>query len=307
MPQKLPPLKRKKPTKKRPYVLWFMWAFLVSSLLGGIYLMLTNPKKSAPHSVTRVALDLLKTTPADKPPYGLTHYQISGISNAQRAPLILIVDNMGLRRGLTEDAIKKLPKRTTFAFSPYTSDLKALMPKLHAQQHELLLELPLQPIDGEDKGPLMITADASPEKNLHRLENVLKTGTHFIGTVSSNRSLVIATEEDISPILNSLNQGGLIYVDGSLSARSLVDELSERNQIPIIQSHFLITKTMNPNLISSELAQVSNALRQGKPTILIVNLTPITLEALTTWLKNNKNTFTMQPLSMSLVLDKGRL
>ncbi len=91
-------------------------------------------------------------------------------ANAPR--IALVVGGLGLSATATQAAIADLPGVVTLAFAPYGKDLAARVAEARAQGHEVMLQLPMEPIDypQTNPGPHTLLASASVAENigLHR-------------------------------------------------------------------------------------------------------------------------------------------
>src|SRR5690606_11954047 len=69
-------------------------------------------------------------------------------------PLIaIVVTGLGLNPTGSIDAIERLPETVTLAFAPYGRNLQRTVGAAHADGHEVLLEVPLEPFDYPDNDP----------------------------------------------------------------------------------------------------------------------------------------------------------
>jgi len=80
--------------------------------------------------------------------------------NKKDSPLIaVIVGGVGISTSGTADALAKLPASVTFALTPYGADLEKLAERARSQQHEILLQVPMEPFDYPDKSRSANAAD----------------------------------------------------------------------------------------------------------------------------------------------------
>ncbi len=90
---------------------------------------------------------------------------------ARRAPaapegaprIVLVVGGMGLSQTGTQKAIEALPEDITLAFAPYGSSLQRWVDKARAEGHEVLLQIPLEPVGYPEENPgehtLLVSTD----------------------------------------------------------------------------------------------------------------------------------------------------
>jgi Divergent polysaccharide deacetylase len=67
--------------------------------------------------------------------------------------IAVIVGGVGISTSGTADALAKLPASITFALTPYGADLEKLAERARSQQHEMLLQVPMEPFNYPDNDP----------------------------------------------------------------------------------------------------------------------------------------------------------
>ncbi len=90
-------------------------------------------------------------------------------SGDKRPRLALIITGLGLDRALSQAATDRLPGGVTLGFDPYAADVKDAINQARGLGHEILLGLPMEPLDypRQDPGPLTLLAALS-RKPEHR-------------------------------------------------------------------------------------------------------------------------------------------
>ena len=66
--------------------------------------------------------------------------------NDPRPKIAIIVGGLGLGEAVTQAAVDRLPPGVTLAFTPYGSSLQGLVSTARAKGHEVLLEVPMEPL-----------------------------------------------------------------------------------------------------------------------------------------------------------------
>ena len=68
--------------------------------------------------------------------------------NKKDMPVIaIVVGGLGISASGTADAFARLPATVTFALTPYGADLEKLAEHARASEHEVLLQVPMEPFD----------------------------------------------------------------------------------------------------------------------------------------------------------------
>lgn len=68
------------------------------------------------------------------------------VSTSGRPKITIVLGGMGLNARLTAKATKELPGDVTFGFAPYGDDLQVQVNRARARGHEVLLQLPMEPV-----------------------------------------------------------------------------------------------------------------------------------------------------------------
>jgi polysaccharide deacetylase 2 family uncharacterized protein YibQ len=143
------------------------------------------------------------------------------------APKIaIILGGMGLNDKLTARADRDLPGDITFAFAPYGPNLQDQVNKAREQGHEILLQLPLEPVGfpASDPGPKTLLADADEPTNIQNLQWHMSRFTGYAGVVNYMGGRFMAAPTAVKPMLTELKKRGLYFIeDGSLPLSSTDD------------------------------------------------------------------------------------
>lgn len=125
----------------------------------------------------------------------------------------LMVGGLGLNAAATQRAIDRLPSEVTLSFVPYADNLQSWINKARAAGHEVMLEIPMEPMDypNNDPGPQTLLSSAAPEENVRRLENLLGRGTGYFG-VTNYLGARFAQSEAAGPLFQALRGRGLAFV-----------------------------------------------------------------------------------------------
>ena len=82
----------------------------------------------------------------------------------------LVVGGLGLNAAATKAAIERLPPEVTLSFVPYADGLQGWIDLARAAGHEVMLEIPMEPLDypNNDPGPYTLMARAQPGETTRR-------------------------------------------------------------------------------------------------------------------------------------------
>ncbi len=143
----------------------------------------------------------------------------------QRPRVALLIAGIGMNEAESDVAVANLPPAVSFAVSPYASRLTGLLARARAAGHELLVSLPLEPqaYPLNDPGHHALLTGASLAVNAQRLDWALTRFTGYVGATGALGELrgerFAAAPDQMEPVLATLAQRGLLYVDPRPNAR----------------------------------------------------------------------------------------
>jgi uncharacterized protein len=137
--------------------------------------------------------------------------------------IAIVLGGMGLNPKLTARAVQELPADVTLAFAPYGSNLQAQVDAARGEGHEVMLQVPLEPVGfpASNPGPKTLLADAEKGDNLESLYWHMSRFSGYVGVVNYMGGRFLANAGALSPLLSELHKRGLLFVeDGSLPLSS---------------------------------------------------------------------------------------
>jgi uncharacterized protein len=197
-------------------------------------------------------------------------------ANAPR--IALVVGGLGLSASATEMAITDLPGVVTLAFAPYGKSLAASVAEARAQGHEVILQLPMEPIDypQTNPGPHTLLSSASASANTENLHWLMSRFTGYIGVANFLGEKFTADPVALSPILRDVAERGLIYADDGSSAQSLALSLAPDSGLAATKADIVIDAT--PDGIDAALVKLEAIARDKGLAIGMASALPASLE-----------------------------
>ena len=205
-----------------------------------------------------------------------------------RPRVAVVVSGLGLADAPTEAAIKLLPPEVTLSFTPYARDLEPWIALARANGHEVMLDLPMEPLTfpTDDPGPQALISTLPTSENRRRLNWILSRGSAYVGLAGSMGSRFSTSRELMMPILNELKAHGLLYLDNRSTDLSVGASLAAEIGLPrVINNRSIDERQASRLAIDARLAQVERvALTEGHA-VAMARPFPVTLERLTGWIK----------------------
>ncbi len=260
----------------------------------------TEPSKSepaGPKSVESYDPDLVTDSPFGKLPVmgpnGKTAWQTYAqpFNPTEDGPrMAIIIEDLGLAKERTQNAIDKLPPEVTLSFSAYAQDLQEWADKARAAGHEVVLGIPMEPVSypDDDPGPDALLTTLSPDQNIERLQKVLGRMTGYVGVVNSMGSKFTASTTAITPVLQDLSHRGLILIDSSATRLSVAAKIARSMDIPRAVNNRYIDNTLTPDAIDGELSELEKVAQGYGAAVGIGRAYPVTIDRLEAWIPTLK-------------------
>lgn len=216
-------------------------------------------------------------------------------------PLLSIVFyDAGLSRKTTEGLLENFPPEVTFAFSPYSADLKLLGQVAREKGHEIWLTLPMEtknyPLD--DPGPSTLLVNASVEKNDSRLKTVLASAQGYAGVVSQKDHVFKREDANVNPSIQEIFSRGLAVLDSNPSLYSFVGDIASKNDYPNVKNNFWLDEDLSPLALNQKIRQMIDYGKSGGSLVVILRPYPASVKALQKFLHSAAaDTFQLAPVS----------
>ena len=209
-------------------------------------------------------------------------------ANKKDSPLIsIVIGGLGIGATGTADAFAKLPATVTFALAPYGADLEKLAERARADQHELLLQVPMEPFDypDNDPGPQTLLTSLTSEQNIDRLHWLMSRFQGYVGLMSYMGARFTASEQGLAPVLRDAAQRGLIYVDDGSSSRSIAGQLAGAHNLPFARTDIVLDTVPTPVEIDRALARLEMKARDSGVAVGFATAQPATIARIADWAK----------------------
>ncbi len=204
-----------------------------------------------------------------------------------RPRIAIVISGLGLSGDATQAAIDSLPGAVTLAFDPYGKALGDWVSRARTAGHEVLLGVPMEPVDypRQDPGPYTLLTSLSPDENRERLDWVLSRATGYIGVTNMMGSRFTASQTNLLPVMDELKKRGLMFVDGRASEQSVAGALAETMGVPRIIADDTIDADATRDAIDRHLASLEAAAQRDGSALGTGFAYPVTLERVALWAK----------------------
>jgi polysaccharide deacetylase 2 family uncharacterized protein YibQ len=207
---------------------------------------------------------------------------------ADRHPRIaVIIAGLGRADLDTQSAIDKLPPSVTLAFDPYASDLPTWIAKARAAHHEVLISIPMEPLDypREDPGPQTLLTALPVQQNLDRLEWALSRAVGYVGITNMMGSRFIGAAAELRPVLEVANGRGLLFVETRATNPGEVATLAGEFGLAYAVTDRDLDADLSRGAIDQALLDSEPIARRKNRAIVAGSLYPLTVERVAAWSK----------------------
>jgi hypothetical protein len=137
-----------------------------------------------------------------------------------RPKIALVIGGLGLDPERTRQAIEALPPEVTLSFSPYAEDLQGQIDRARAAGHEVMIELPMEPLDypDNDPGPYTLLSSAQPGEIQAKLDWLMSRATGYFAVTNAFGSRFLGQDRAMAPVIQTLRQRGVGFIDDGQAA-----------------------------------------------------------------------------------------
>jgi len=222
----------------------------------------------------------------------------------QRPRIAIVITGLGIGAAETAAAINQLPGTVTLAFTPHSRRLSEWIDLARAAGHEVLLNLPMEPVDYPriDPGLNTLLSSLDHAENLQRLNWVLSQTSGYVGVVSYMGSRFETSRDDLKPILEALKSRGLLFVDNRATPQTVVLGIATDLKLPLATNNRFIDSDASRAAIDKRLAELEEIAKKQGVAVGLGNAFPVTIERLAAWAQDLESRgVVLAPVSATVV------
>lgn len=204
----------------------------------------------------------------------------------KRPRIAIVITGLGISRNATQSVINTLPGAVTFSFAPYADNLDSWIKKSRDKGHEVLIDMPMEPLDypRNDPGPNTLLARAPTDQNIRRLEWALSRTTGYIGVATFMGANLATQPKALKPILAEINARGLMLLDTRENLLGKIVELARVIDLPVAANDIFIDQEPTAAAIERRLRELEKRVLKKQTAIALARPLPITIKTLIRWL-----------------------
>ncbi|MTI17768.1 divergent polysaccharide deacetylase family protein [Rhodobacteraceae bacterium RKSG542] len=222
--------------------------------------------------------------------------------------IAVVINGYGLVSEMSSKALSELPSEFTFALSPYSESARDWAQQARIKGHELLLQVPMEPFGfpDNDAGPQSLMARLSEAENTDRLLWTLSQASNYVGVVNLMGERFTSDEANVEPLLTSVRDRGLMYLDDGTSPLSKTALLAQSLKVPFTKADLVIDATLTEEDIGAQLLQLESLARSRGIAVGTATAFPVTLRELASWSKRlEERGIVLVPISGALASTNG--
>lgn len=218
-----------------------------------------------------------------------------------RPKIAIVIANLGVSDAATEAAIQRLPGAITLAFSPYSgSKLDEWLDLSRVAGHEVLLSVPMEPINYPDSnpGPHTLLTSLMPAQNLERLRWALSRFTGYVGVTNYMGSRFSTSADSLRPVLQEIKNRGLLFLDNRSTPASVIGQVAAEINLPRAANDRFLDGQAARVAIDGKLAELELVARRQGHAVGIGFPFPVTIERVAEWANTVEDRgFVLAPVS----------
>ena len=193
----------------------------------------------------------------------------------------LIIDDLGYDRQAA-DRLLELNVAFTFAVLPHSPHEEAIARAAHARGLELILHLPMEPVEYPDvnPGPGTLLAAMTADQLLRVLDEDLRAVPYIQGVNNHMGSRLTARSEQIYQVFSVLKRRGLYFIDSRTTDETVCRPSARLFQLPFAQRDVFLDNSQDPAAIRRQIRELVRIARLKGEAIAIAHPHPATIAAL---------------------------
>lgn len=224
------------------------------------------------------------------------------------ARVVIVIGGLGISQTSTQRAIESLPPGVTLAFAPYGNSLTRWMQQARKAGHELLLQVPMEPIGYPNNNPGRHTlrSDVDLQENLANLHWAMSRITNYVGITNYLGGRLMSEPAALSPIFSEIADRGLLFFDDGSVKNSVAKGVSLKALLPYARGELMLDNVRSRSSIGEKLDALAAQAKRTGLAIGVGNAFPDTIAMVSEFARRaRENGIEITPLS-AVVKDPSR-
>ena len=183
----------------------------------------------------------------------------------QTPKIVIIIDDIGYDKKIAM-ALSELNPNITFSVLPFSPFGKYLSKKLHAKGAQLMLHLPMEPVEypDVDPGPGALLHGMTPDDLLDQLRKDIKDIPNIVGVNNHMGSNLTTRSDQMNQIFTILKKENLFFIDSRTVPKSQGKASARLLKIKFAHRDVFLDNVQDTTYIAGQLKElVDLAMRHG--------------------------------------------
>ena len=212
--------------------------------------------------------------------------------------IAIVIDDLGLDRR-NADRVVQLPGPLTLSFMTYAEDLPAQTRAAHAAGHELLVHVPMQPLDDDlSAGFNVLRPELPPGELVRRIDWALSRFDGYVGINNHMGSRFTADANGMALLFMELHRRGLLFLDSRTTPVTVGPAMAARYGVPFAGRNVFLDNETSADAVWAQLTKTEADARRAGMAVAIGHPHDGTIVALAQWLPTlRQRGFALVPIS----------
>lgn len=208
----------------------------------------------------------------------------------EKAQISIIIDDVGVARKSSLASIEQLPKEVTLAILPYADDILNWAHWALRHEHELMLHVPMEPMNGKmDLGPIALRTQMGEQEFKANLRQILDVFKGYKGINNHMGSRLTQDTKRMGWVMEALKWRDLYFIDSKTIHNSVAADVARDNGIPYAERHVFLDHEDSEAFIRGALKNLEAVALANGSAIAIGHPKPKTIAALKAWIPTLKD------------------
>ncbi len=213
------------------------------------------------------------------------------------APLLAVILEDAASGEISEEMLPLLTMPLTFAIRPDQEGSRAFAAAARAANHEVLSELPIEPLSGsQSAGDLRI--DMTPDEIRAQTIRYMAELDMAVGATAPESTHSSSDLALMDTVLNTIHQHGFAYVDFRSGLGGVARRIASETGVPYVHSNRFVPAGTSGDQIYQMLESAAFRARREGTAVLVISGEPTALQALLRWgLERDRRPVWFAPIS----------
>ncbi len=217
------------------------------------------------------------------PPQWQQYAMATSLAPTQSA-IAIVIDDMGNSTDRL-DHVLTLDVPLSLSFLSYVSGLADMIERARTQGHEILVHLPMEPLDGDiDAGMNVLTSQMTSSELQQKIDWHLDQIEGYVGFNNHMGSKFTANPAGMALVVAAARDRGLIYLDSRTTEKTVGSDLARAAGVPTLQRDVFLDNQINDEAILAQLVKAEEIAHTKGSAIVIGHPYPETINMLHKWL-----------------------